>query len=269
MPLLVRTWNLFHGNSVPTSRRAHLDEMVRLAAADRPDVLCLQEVPVWALPKLGGWADMRVFGEIAARAKFGPFPSVAELGQLLTSFHHGLLRSLFTGQANAILVGEGYATEDYHALVLNPWRYRRAGARRLALGPVARLAWAKERRVVQALRLVRPSSRRALLANLHATAYSPDRRLADAELRRAAEFALGLARADEIVVIAGDFNSFPRTSKTIPWLVRQGFSKPAPAVDHVLVRGAPASAPDRWEPDRRRLNGLLLSDHAPVDVRIE
>ena len=251
MPLLVRTWNLFHGNSVPTSRRAHLDEMVRLAAADRPDVLCLQEVPVWALPKLG------------------PFPSVAELGQLLTSFHHGLLRSLFTGQADAILVADDYVTEDYHALVLNPWKYRRVGARRLGLGPVARLAWAKERRVAQALRLVLPSGKRALVANLHATAYSPDRRLADSELRRAAEFTLALARADEIVVIAGDFNCFPKRSKTIPWLVRQGFSKPAPAVDHVLVRGAPPSPPDRWEPDRRRLNGLLLSDHAPVDARIE
>jgi len=46
VPLLVRTWNLFHGNAVPPERRAFLEEMVRLAAADGPDVLALQEVPV-------------------------------------------------------------------------------------------------------------------------------------------------------------------------------------------------------------------------------
>src|SRR5438105_1106403 len=39
MRLLVRTWNVFHGNTSPPRRRAFLDEMVRLASRDRPDVL--------------------------------------------------------------------------------------------------------------------------------------------------------------------------------------------------------------------------------------
>ena len=39
MPLVVRTWNLFHGNTVPPGRRAFLEEMVRLVTADGPEVL--------------------------------------------------------------------------------------------------------------------------------------------------------------------------------------------------------------------------------------
>jgi hypothetical protein len=70
-------------------------------------------------------------------------------------------------------------------------------------------------------------------------------------------------------VIAGDFNQFPSRSQTLAWLSEQGFSAPAPEVDHVLVRGAAASSPDRWARERRRVNGLLLSDHPPLDVRIE
>ena len=54
--MLIRTWNVFHGNAVPPERRAFLAEMVRLASADDPDVLCLQELPAWALPRLGDWS---------------------------------------------------------------------------------------------------------------------------------------------------------------------------------------------------------------------
>jgi endonuclease/exonuclease/phosphatase family metal-dependent hydrolase len=47
MPLVVRTWNVFHGNTKPPGRRAHLRAMLDLALADDPDILCLQELPVW------------------------------------------------------------------------------------------------------------------------------------------------------------------------------------------------------------------------------
>ena len=47
--MLVRSWNLFHGNTVPPQPREYLREMLRLATADDPDVLCVQEVPAWAL----------------------------------------------------------------------------------------------------------------------------------------------------------------------------------------------------------------------------
>ena len=66
--MLVRTWNLFHGNTNPPGRRAFLDEMVELATADDPDVLCAQEVPAWALGRFTG-------GDVAARPTLGPLPS--------------------------------------------------------------------------------------------------------------------------------------------------------------------------------------------------
>ena len=51
--MLVRTWNLFHGNTNPPRRGAYLREMVELITTGSPDVVCLQEIPVWALARLG------------------------------------------------------------------------------------------------------------------------------------------------------------------------------------------------------------------------
>lgn len=267
--MLVRTWNLFHGNTVPPGRVAYLEEMVRLASEDRPDVLCLQEVPAWALPKLGQWAGMTAFPEVAARPKLGPLPSTAEIGRRITSLNHGLFRSAFAGQGNAILLNPAFEPMDYHALVLNPWDFRSREASRLGLGPIGRLAWAKERRVCQTIRAVLPDGRRMMVSNLHATSYPPDRRVADAEVMRAAVFALALSLSGEIDVFAGDFNSFPPQSEALRMLVEQGFSEPGPEVDHALVRGAASSPPERWPEERRRLGGLLLSDHPPLEVRVE
>ncbi len=213
MRLLVRTWNVFHGNVYPAERRAYLQEMVRLASADGPDVLCLQEIPVWALERLDEWSGMTVFGEVAAPPRIGPFPSTAELGRVLT-FDHGLLRSAFTGQANAILVRPELRTTTCGAIVLNSSGFRKVQAARLGLDLVARLAWAKERRVCQALGLELTDGRAVLIANLHATGL-PDDRIPDAELLRAAGFADRLARPGELCVLAGDFNVQAARSATL------------------------------------------------------
>jgi endonuclease/exonuclease/phosphatase family metal-dependent hydrolase len=260
--MLVRTWNLFHGKTVPPSRTAYLEEAVRLAAGDAPDVLCLQEIPLWALRKLGGWTGMTAFPEVAARARLG-----AELGGRVTALNPGLLRSAVSGQGNAILLDRRLEPFDYHALVLNPRRFRHEQAARLGLGAAARLAWAKERRVCQVIRAALPDGRRALIANLHATHYSRDRRLADAELRRAAEFFLALTQPGDIDVLAGDFNVSSK-AESIAFLRSEGFSDPGPGVDHVLVRGAPASTPESWPHERRLIGGSLVSDHAPLEVRV-
>src|SRR5438067_2411740 len=127
--LLVRSWNVFHGNAKPPERRSFLEEMVRLASADKPDVLCLQELPVWALSRLGDWSGMSTFGEVAMRPGLGPLPATASVGRALTSIHHGLFRSAFSGQANAILVAPGIRALDRERIVLNPRRFRRAQAR--------------------------------------------------------------------------------------------------------------------------------------------
>ena len=64
MRLLVRSWNVSHGNAHPPRRKGFLRKMVELASADGPDVLCLQEVPVWALPRIDDWSGMASFGAI-------------------------------------------------------------------------------------------------------------------------------------------------------------------------------------------------------------
>jgi endonuclease/exonuclease/phosphatase family metal-dependent hydrolase len=267
--LSIRTWNLFHGNAKPPERQAFLEQMVRLAASDRPDILCLQELPVWALPRLGRWSGMQSFGDVAQPPRLGPVPGPARLGGAITALNHGLFRSAFTGQANAILLAPKAEVLKHERLVLNTAAFRQAQSHWLQLGLVARLAWAKERRIVQVVRARLPSGT-VLVANLHATGYGPDERLADAELLRAACFADGLAEPGDVCILAGDFNAVADRSATLAELAGAGwgFSKATEVgVDHVLVRGARVSAFERWSPERRLVEGRLLSDHAPLDLK--
>ena len=269
--MLVRSWNLFHGNTKPPQRHAFVEEMLRFATADDPDVLCLQEVPAWALGRLGGWAGMRELHALAARPVLGPLPIPRPLGRVLTAPNHGLFRSAFAGQGNAILLAPPLRLLGEHAIVLNPSRFRAAQARWLELDWIARLAWAKERRVCHAARFALGDGRVMLVANMHCTSYPPDQRLPDAELLRAATFADAVAEPDDIVVLAGDFNTSYLRSRTLDDLCgpEWGFSPAGPAIDHILVRGAEAAPVHRWPDARReRSPGELLSDHAPVEVEI-
>jgi endonuclease/exonuclease/phosphatase family metal-dependent hydrolase len=98
--MLVRTWNLFHGKPSPSGRRAFLVEMIELVTRDRPDVVCLQELPVWALPQLARWSRMHASTAVAR-------PALLPAGaRTMTALHHGLLRSAFTGEGDAILTRE-------------------------------------------------------------------------------------------------------------------------------------------------------------------
>jgi endonuclease/exonuclease/phosphatase family metal-dependent hydrolase len=268
MGLLLRSWNLFHGNAVPPERRAFLEDTVRLGTADGPDVLCLQEVPAWALSRLAEWSGMQALGEVAARPRIGPFPSTAGVGRLLTAVHHGALRSAFSGQANAILVSPRLRVLGRDRIVLNAPRFRRAQARTLGLGLVARLAWAKERRVCLAVRLRLEDGSTLALANLHATSFAADPRLADAELIRAASFLEAFAGAGEPAVLAGDYNVRAASSRALPELAAWGFAGGGTIVDHILARDAAIGPVLRWDDDRRRVDGRLLSDHAPLEVTI-
>lgn len=251
--MLVRTWNLYHGNSSPPGRANELERMVRLATEDRPEALCLQEVPAWALPRLADWSGMTALGDVAQRPTLGPLPSTPRVGRRLTAVNPGLLRSAFSGQANALLTT--LEVLGRWRCVLNPIGVRR----RARLGLLERLAWAKERRVCQAARLRLPGGSTAIVANLHAT--SGDPRATAVEVERAASFATRLAAPDEPVVLAGDFNSAPD-------LAAFGFDAPRDGIDHVLVRGVAAGEPRAWPEARRRLDGVVLSDHAPVEREV-
>jgi endonuclease/exonuclease/phosphatase family metal-dependent hydrolase len=236
VPLLIRTWNLFHGNAVPPERRAFLEEMVRLATADRPGVVCLQEVPIWALLYLEVWSGMTTVGAVAARPRLVS----AQLGKVVTGRNHGLFRSFLTGQANAVLVSRDLRVDDRRSFAIS----RRGEG---------------ERRVCQILRLAGVG----LLANLHTTTA-----LADRQFLRTATQVEELTRDDEPVIICGDVNVRPGEGETYDALSRWGFSEPAAGIDQILVRGLPSTLPFVWPEERRRVGGRLLSDHAPVELHV-
>lgn len=257
--MVIRTWNLFHGNTLPPGRSRHVEEMIRLVTDAEPDAVCLQEVPPWAVARLGEWSGMHVFGEVAARPMVGPLPVTTELGRRLTDLNPGLFRSAFEGQANAILVRRRITAR--HVLTLNPFAFRVRAARRLGLPLARELAWGKERRQAIAVRL----EGGLLLANLHAT-HSADVRIPEVEVERAADW-VGRLAGNDLCVLAGDLNVDTTRSQIFGRLA--GFSAAGPGVDHVLVRGAAVGDYDRWPRERRLLRGLVLSDHAPVEVRVQ
>lgn len=232
MPLVVRTWNVFHGNASPPEWRAYLEEMIRLVCADAPAVVCLQELPVWAVRRLEAWSGMQAFAATAARPRLGS----AELGRWITELNHGLFRSAFTGQANAILLAPGLQGRDAAAV---------------------ELGGSGERRVCQTVGV----DGLGLVANVHVTSGPP----AEEQLQRAVAFAERQA-GEGPVVFCGDANLRPGESPVYDELRAAGYSEPAPGIDQILVRGLPGSAPETWPEERRRAGGRLLSDHAPVEL---
>jgi endonuclease/exonuclease/phosphatase family metal-dependent hydrolase len=244
--------------------------MVRLIAADAPDVVCLQEIPAWSCPHLGDWSGMHAYADVAQPPRFGPFPLAAAAGRAITSLHHGVFRSAVAGQANAVLLAPRAKPLAHDRLVLNAQEFRRVQSEWLELPLVARLAWANERRIVQAVR-VELDGQVVVVGNLHATSYPADQRLADAELLRAATFVDGQCEPGDVCVLAGDFNVPAARSATQPVLAgpEWGFSAPlGEGIDQVLVRGAPVSKLERWPLERRRVEGRILSDHTPVEASV-
>jgi len=230
--MLIRSWNLFHGNTLPPGRRSRLEQMVRLATEDRPDVLCLQEVPLWALSRLPGWSGMSVHHVVTRRALLG-----AWLGGAITRLHNGLFRSALAGQANAILLAPGLGALSLHTLRIDERQ--------------------REARFCQAVRL-----EGLVVGNLHATNDFRRPQVPAAEIVRAEAFVSGVA-GPLPCVLAGDFNLRAEHVPELP-----GWSAVGPGIDHVLVRGLAASPLVVWPVDRRRHNGAVLSDHAPVEVTV-
>ena len=217
---------------MPPERRGYLREMVELVTADEPEIVCLQEVPVWALPKLEAWSGMRALGAIAAAPRVN-----AELGRWITELHHGLLRSALTGQANATLVARSLDVAEQRMLVISE---------------------SGERRVCQLARV----GGLGVVGNFHASGGPA----ADEQFRRAIDFVAG---ADEHAILAGDANVRPGEGQSYSRLASLGFAEPlAGSIDQIVVRGLESTPPAAWPAERRSLRGRLLSDHAPVELTV-
>lgn len=216
---------MYHGRSHPTGRRGYLRAAIELASADDPEVLCLQELPLWSLPRLQAWSGMQAFRAPTKRAPFG-----ARAGRAVTAAHQGLFRSAFTGQANAILVRTDHRPVDLGFLVISDRRHHP--------------------RVCQAVRV----DGRLVVANIHASGA-----VAQRQVNRGLAWLKDLVHHGEPVVLAGDFNA----SLTLP-----GFSPPHGGIDDILVRDAEATPLQVWPLERRRQNGVVLSDHAPVELTV-
>jgi endonuclease/exonuclease/phosphatase family metal-dependent hydrolase len=169
--MLVLTWNLFHGRSVPDAPREQLADFATRLAGWEWDVALLQEVPPWWPPELG-----RASGA-SARTALTSRNWVLPLSRWAARRRPDVIKS-WGGGADAILV-RGEAVTGHRVRTLRAW---------------------PERRVVHGVRL----ERGWWACNLHAAAHSEARAQADVGL--AAQTAIAWS-ADAPVVLGGDLNT--------------------------------------------------------------
>jgi endonuclease/exonuclease/phosphatase family metal-dependent hydrolase len=226
--VLVRSWNVFHGRTHPPGPRIHLRAMIELAAQDDPDAVCLQELPLWSLRHLADWSGMATFTAVTKRALIP-----GTLGGVLQRRWPRLIRSAITGQANAILLAPRHEVFAHRSV-----RVSERG---------------RERRVCHAVRLDG-----LVLGNVHASNEFEHPEVPRAELRRAhdlVDWVAGEWSEGDARVLAGDFNL-------------RDPALPGPNIDHIVVAGIEHGSLEVWPDERRVQNGVVLSDHAPVEVRV-
>jgi endonuclease/exonuclease/phosphatase family metal-dependent hydrolase len=168
--MLVLTWNLFHGRSVPDAPRSLLPDFAAQLAAWEWDVALLQEVPPWWPPTLGRASGASARTALTSRNWFAPASRWA------AEWRPDVIKS-WGGGANAILVRSDRVSE-HRVLTLRSW---------------------PERRVVHGVRL----QRGWWVCNLHAQAHSEAR--AQADVARAATAAVEWSGGAP-VVLGGDLN---------------------------------------------------------------
>jgi endonuclease/exonuclease/phosphatase family metal-dependent hydrolase len=210
--------------------------MVRLVTADAPDVVGLQEVPLWAVRRLDDWSGMNASWAMTMPARLGP------LARRVTDSDPARFRSAFTGQANALLVNPHFEVGKHRRVVLNPHLSRRDW-----------LFGDGQRRVCHSLE-VEVEGEPVVLANLHASTGVGPKVVAE-EIERA----LALVAGTERCLLLGDFNSDRHAVS--------GFSPPIAGIDQILARGLRLErGPEVWPEERRSSTGRVLSDHAPLEA---
>lgn len=214
------------------------DEFTGALAALRWDVALLQEAPAYWLRPLSEAAYASGASVITSR-NLG-----AIVRQRIAERNPDLIKSN-EGGSNQILV-RGRRIAEVRRLTLTLWPERR------------RLIWAR-------------LDNGLTVATLHATA--DDRPAATEDVIRAARAACSWS-AELPLVFGGDLNL--RMSETPEAFARfrsefglEG-ARTGRAIDHLLVRGlATLSSPQPLPPEQRELDGVRLSDHAPVTATYE
>lgn len=238
----VLSWNLFHGRSVPETRRPLLQEFCAALDGWEWDVALLQEVPPWWPPLLA-----RATGAPWARTALTSRNQLLCARRALASRRPDLLKS-GGGGANAILVRAGAGAVVDH---------RRT---RLTLRPERRVAHAV------ALRGSGLTDGPLWIGNLHASQADPLER-ARADGARAEAWLLGLPGADAggAIVLGGDFNDRePPAGRPLRPVASR-------SVDHVQVGAALEPVGEVVVHRRaRRIDGEMrrLSDHPPLGVEL-
>jgi endonuclease/exonuclease/phosphatase family metal-dependent hydrolase len=236
-------------------RRKHLREMAQVMIEDEPDLVLLQEVPVWAAELLREHTGMGVTlaPSYGAHVPFVHVPLPLALGAAVGRALPDLVRTQVEGQAQAILYGP--------ALLL-------VSARRVQLNERTRLRG--EPRIAQLARLRhRRAGRELAVANVHADRGGREQLQ---QLEKAGFMLERFARGAPMV-LGGDLNA-RLDSAGVRALLARGWIEDSGevGVDHLLARGFDIEwAATRWSAERRDLrnNGsrpVRLSDHDPVDA---
>jgi hypothetical protein len=284
----ILTWNVFHGRDDPpdpplftlrsrllgrtedngqylqVNRSLQHEFAAVIAEADWSICLLQETPPPWA----------RSLAELSG----------AHFFRTLTSRNELLPLTRLVARSIPDLIGAWEGGSNL-TLVRPPWRLVEGGGRSLLLNPLGERGLGERRRMsfvrVRFELAGEPPSAtnehgsELCIANLHASG----RRLrAEGELRRAAEAAADWA-GDAPLVLGGDFNMRPETSRELFAELEHEFGLGPPtgpsSIDHLLSRGlTTVTAPIAWSAGRRELEvawkagrrRIRLSDHAPVEA---
>jgi endonuclease/exonuclease/phosphatase family metal-dependent hydrolase len=260
------TWNLYHGRDKAPDEALHTwrSRLWRRAEHGATHVQVNRSLRREFTAKLAGWEwDVALLQEAPPRWLAALEQMSDSDGELALTSRNSLpwLRApLADWNPDLIASNEGGSN-----MVLVRWPARIVASERVTL------ARRPERRTMLMTRLSLQDDRPLVVASLHLsvpkTGRGPDEALQAAEL--AVEWAGGAP-----LVLGGDFNLRANQHRSAFRALREGFglARPtkAPALDHLLVRGAkfverPVALPDT-ERDVPGPQGLAirLSDHAPV-----